>query len=335
MRFAMKYIVLATAAEKSGAKQVVLDFYNYARENQNNDFFIITGKISLNDQPNIKTKQLKWVKNSYFHRLFFEQFYLRSLIHSFSPNRLISLQNLTVPLLRIEQEVYINQAIPFSDYKIKFLKSPRFWFYKNIYGYLILLSCKQAKKIIVQANWLKNHFIKIGINESKIIVEYPNSNFPANSFKGLNTTKINFVYPTSNEIYKNVKVILDAMELLAEERLKSICLTLTIQALNENLEIEYPKLHKQGVISLIGFISRDELLAQYQTSVLIFPSLIETFGYPLIEARIVGSPIIAADLEYARDVLNGYDKVDFINPYNASELSSKIDDFISFYKYNS
>jgi glycosyltransferase involved in cell wall biosynthesis len=37
--------------------------------------------------------------------------------------------------------------------------------------------------------------------------------------------------------------------------------------------------------------------------VLIYPSLFESFGLPLLEARQAGLPIIAAELDYVRDIV--------------------------------
>ena len=51
---------------------------------------------------------------------------------------------------------------------------------------------------------------------------------------------------------------------------------------------------------------------------MVFPSYIETYGLPLIEAASLGVPIIAADLPYAREVLDGYEGVTFV-PYDDAE----------------
>ena len=48
-------------------------------------------------------------------------------------------------------------------------------------------------------------------------------------------------------------------------------------------------------IRFVGMMSREDLFAQYARSVLVFPSYIETIGLPLLEARSVGAPILAAD----------------------------------------
>jgi glycosyltransferase involved in cell wall biosynthesis len=52
---------------------------------------------------------------------------------------------------------------------------------------------------------------------------------------------------------------------------------------------------------------------------MLFPSYIETFGLPLIEAGNFGMPILAADMNYAREVIGDYEGVKFLN-YKDSKL---------------
>ena len=46
---------------------------------------------------------------------------------------------------------------------------------------------------------------------------------------------------------------------------------------------------------------------------MLFPSYIETFGLPLIEAASFGIPILAADMDYAREVMVDYEGVKFLD----------------------
>jgi glycosyltransferase involved in cell wall biosynthesis len=51
---------------------------------------------------------------------------------------------------------------------------------------------------------------------------------------------------------------------------------------------------------------------------LLFPSYLESFAIPLIEAAHFGMNIIASNLEYARETIEGYEGVSFID-YKAKE----------------
>ena len=57
-----------------------------------------------------------------------------------------------------------------------------------------------------------------------------------------------------------------------------------------------------------------ELLSCYRSmDALLFPSYIETVGLPLLEAAGSGMAIKAADLPYAREVLQGYAGVSYVD----------------------
>ena len=54
---------------------------------------------------------------------------------------------------------------------------------------------------------------------------------------------------------------------------------------------------------------------------LLFPSISESFGLPLLEAKLNKTKIIASDLDYVFDIC----KPDFVfNPFEAKDIYSKI-----------
>jgi glycosyltransferase involved in cell wall biosynthesis len=69
--------------------------------------------------------------------------------------------------------------------------------------------------------------------------------------------------------------------------------------------IDEQKLQYGLNLEIIGFLSHDQIVQLYaQAQALIYPSQFESFGLPLIEARQVGLPVLAAELDYVRDVLD-------------------------------
>jgi glycosyltransferase involved in cell wall biosynthesis len=54
---------------------------------------------------------------------------------------------------------------------------------------------------------------------------------------------------------------------------------------------------------------------------LLFPSLLETWGLPLTEAKARGIPILAADLPYARETVGTCSAVRFFDPHNPQGLA--------------
>ena len=80
-----------------------------------------------------------------------------------------------------------------------------------------------------------------------------------------------------------------------------------------------------GVVDLMGVVSYDTLLSMYKSATaLLFPSEIETLGLPLIEAAALGLPIMVSDLEYAHDVIGGYEGASFVPTKDANKWAKEI-----------
>lgn len=73
-----------------------------------------------------------------------------------------------------------------------------------------------------------------------------------------------------------------------------------------------------------GPISREEVFEKYASSILLFPSYVESFGLPLLEARMTGTYVIASDTPYSREILSGYDKAAFFCEMDYKAMGNEI-----------
>jgi len=119
--------------------------------------------------------------------------------------------------------------------------------------------------------------------------------------------KFDYVYVASGEAHKNHMTLLRAISILSEEGLyPSLALTLDRNAAPEicNFIDEMLRGDDRLSISNLGSLSHDEVLCLYRNSTaLLYPSLFESFGLPLIEADELGLSIVASELDYVRDVV--------------------------------
>lgn len=75
--------------------------------------------------------------------------------------------------------------------------------------------------------------------------------------------------------------------------------------------------------SLFGSVSENELEEIYlNASLFVFPSLVEGFGFPTLEAMIRGIPVVASDIPCNREVLG--DSAIYFNPTDVSSLCEAI-----------
>lgn len=116
-----------------------------------------------------------------------------------------------------------------------------------------------------------------------------------------------FLYVASGDAHKNHRLLVKAWCLLAEEGLfPSLRLTIDSQQFPElSAWISHQTERHRLKIENLENLDHEGIRLQYsQAGALIFPSAMESFGLPLIEARQAGLPVLASELDYVRDVLD-------------------------------
>lgn len=320
-----KIIVFNVAAEYGGALTILEQFYHEAMSEKEKEWHFILSTPQLESKGNIKVHNYPWVKRSWIHRLFFELFVAPRIVKQLNGNEVLSLQNLVIPFVKVKQTVYFHQPLPFTKKRFGLFEQPRLWVYQNILGKLIVYSLRKADKVIVQTHWIKNMFVdSYRIEQDKIMISPPSIDIKVGEkFEtALAQGKINYFYPASHVIYKNHDLLVDVAEKLVSNGLNEFKILLTLtgeeDAYTQQLKARCEKANLP--IHFIGKLTMAEVYTQYTQSILLFPSYIETFGLPLLEASLHETPIIAADLEYAKEVLLGYEKVKYVNPFSSEEL---------------
>lgn len=136
-----------------------------------------------------------------------------------------------------------------------------------------------------------------------------------------------FLYVADGEAHKNHRRLIEAWVLLAQQGFKpSLALTLTSRDSSLQSWIQ-DKINKHALqIRNLGQLPHEQLLDLYrQSRALIFPSVSESFGLPLIEARQVGLPILASELDFVRDVS---EPVQTFDPNSATSIARAVKRFI-------
>jgi glycosyltransferase involved in cell wall biosynthesis len=136
---------------------------------------------------------------------------------------------------------------------------------------------------------------------------YKNFQGTSVSLAGKIVQDCDFIYVASGEPHKNHGILIEAWTELASDGVLPL-LRLTI-----DLRL-YPKLLLQlqtavevygARIECLGSLSRDQVFNELRKSrALIYPSLNESFGIPMLEARQMRLGILAPELDYVRDILD-------------------------------
>lgn len=178
----------------------------------------------------------------------------------------------------------------------------------------LALTSLNADEFIVQTPAMKTALLLSGCVEKQLVHVRPFVNVSEGYQRTKNNQKnchiakkYDFIYVASGESHKNHRQLVEAWCLLAEQHLfPSLCLTL-----DENVSTELcawidEKKNSCGLkIDNVGFLPHEQVLELYsQVQALIYPSRFESFGLPLIEASQAGLPVLSAELDYVRDVLD-------------------------------
>ncbi len=140
--------------------------------------------------------------------------------------------------------------------------------------------------------------------------------------------QIDFIYPASGEPHKNHDLLVAAWHLLAAEGIHPRLLLTLGDAHFKSLKDRRTETAEHSNIALVnlGALPREKLMSRLkQVDALIFPSLLESFGLPLIEAYQAGLPIVAGELDYVRDVVMP-DEV--FNPCSALSIARAVKRFM-------
>jgi len=310
----MRIVVNDIAATTGGALTVLKAFYNCVREHdRENEWIFLLGDDLLEETGNIKIKVLRQVKASGLKKLMFDFFTGKKYIKALQPDVVLSLQNIITFGLKVPQIVYIHQAIPFQKTKkFSFLKKRErgLAIYQHVIGRIIKHSAKKSYRVIVQTQWIQDAVCKsCRLPQEKVIRALPVVQDVGATAGESTFQKDRFFYPTVNAVYKNNEAIFKASGLLRDA------------GLEPKVTMTLPKGMSREKIQCTGRLPYAEVLEHYRTSTLVFPSYIETFGYPLAEARKIGTVIMAADTPFAREVLEGYENGYFFDPFRPEELA--------------
>lgn len=323
----MNILVYSVAAESGGALSVLMDFYKQFQTHKENHYYFLVSTPHLEEQDNITVLRFPEIKKGWGHRLWFEYVKAPQLVKQLKIDEVFSTTNTVLPFVQVSQTLYLHNSLPFSTYRFKWNENRLFWVYQHIIARLIFHSLKRADHIITQTHWMKNAVIdQCGIPEGKIEVQTPPIDDSMVKLFHPTGRETIFFYPAAPFNYKNHRLIIEACKILKSREITDWQVLLTLNANGSPYERELAAVVKnfQLPVKFIGFLSREEVFDWYSKSILLFPSYIESFPLPLMEAMLTGAPILASDMPFSREILHNYEKSKFYKITDAEKLADEM-----------
>lgn len=136
---------------------------------------------------------------------------------------------------------------------------------------------------------------------------------------------VSVLYP-----YKNVETLIKAFAHMVRQngsQLKLAIVGRDCDAQQSKLQLLAIELGVLDRMQFLGFVPTEDLPAIYSSAqVFVFPSLVETFGKPLVEAMQCGTPVVASKASCIPEVLGGAGLL--VNPLDPIEMASAITDVV-------
>jgi len=312
---------------KAGGGKVILDNYlnSLIKTNSKHKYFILTPNknyYSRFESDSITILDINWL---FRFNIFFPLLYFFVFPRLFRQNNIEIVFNLGDVIIPTE----ISQ-IYFFDWAYAVYSEPHIWekmsikdlIVRRVKVFMIKKYINKAKIVIAQTNNMI-HRLKLYFNLSnvKLIptplgIEFNNRDFYKNY--NLPSEKIKFLFPASYSSHKNFDILKELTEVIYKKKLPYvIVLTLNnkdMLSLNKNIN----KLFSELIIN-VGNQQKENMPSLYnQCDVLFFPTILESYGLPYIEAMSLSKPIITSDLDFAHDICD--DAAFYFNPNDANSI---------------
>ncbi len=296
---------------------------NILKNNLDDYFFIIDKRYSDDILKKIPKEKFLPLESSELSRI---SFYRKN--HK-KFNTFFCLANVPPPLFINNKKVivYFHNELLLNSNPFH-LKNLIPWIKKHYISSLKLSNYKW----VVQTNLMKDKLAR-HLKVSKSLIEiFPI--FPKlKKINNSNKSTQKFIYVASGENHKNHQRLINAMHIACNrlDKPMHLYLTLTDNKFNSLVKESHRNSSKLSIKNL-GVLKQDVLFEKYsEFGYLIYPSLYESFGLPLIEAAQLELVIIASNLAYVNEIISNYYS---FNPLDINDISLIIEKVINLSKPN-
>lgn len=300
-------ILIDTLYINKGGGKILLEYlidYVVEKKISDNFFFLFDKRFNSDKVKKLNKEQIKFLKSGEKNRFFF---YKKK---SITFNSFICFANIPPPI-RIKDKsvtVYFHNVLLLDLYNSNLNLRNKFFLrlkytYINYLNYHNYTWAVQTQKV---SNLLNS---KLGVDKSKILIC---PIFDVDFFKNCNTgiveNNMNYLYVADGSPQKNHINLLHAWSLfIKNNKNNNATLHLTLEESCFKRIINKINQINTDQINVInhGLCTVNQIRDLYmKCNFLVYPSLAESFGLPLIEAAASGCKIIASDLPYVFEVIN-------------------------------
>ncbi|MCF6289156.1 MAG: glycosyltransferase family 4 protein [Proteobacteria bacterium] len=187
---------------------------------------------------------------------------------------------------------------------------------------LILSVSEQTKKDIIEIYHVPEEKVQVTWQSVKQIDYKEDLEFEAKYLQSNKIEKNKYVLFVGNiEPKKNIKSLIKAMSLVDEE-IKLVIVGKRAWLWEDQLK-NLDRYHKKKRVKFMDYVDDDDLAVLYRNATcLVFPSLYEGFGLPVLEAMQNDCPVVCSGITSLPEVAG--DAALYIDPYDYTDIRGKI-----------
>ena len=219
----------------------------------------------------------------------------------------------------VPQIVTVHDLIPLKYPEV----SPKWKYY---YQYALPFLLKQSQRVVCVSEYTKQDIIQTyGLNPNAIDVVYNgydrNLFYPQPDSEILQKYNLNkyLLYVGDMRFYKNLTRCLEAFDRLRDKNCKFVITGRKDDFFYPQIERQVAKLSSKERILFLDYVPIADLPRLYSMAqALVFASLYEGFGLPVLEAMACGCPVITSEVTSIPEV--GGDSVLYVDPYDVDSI---------------
>jgi|Deesub1362A_J573_1020465.scaffolds.fasta_scaffold00599_15 glycosyltransferase involved in cell wall biosynthesis len=325
---------LSVTPQRGGVKTYLTNFIKKLAEvDRNNIYYLFVSPINetLFDikKENFKKIYFPLYSDNRILRIMLEQLLIPFYIKKHKIDVLFSPGNFATIFPGCKQVLVIQGPLTIREIREKYAHKEISWMQGFYYNIMLPISARRADKIIAVSNDIKKHLlnqVKIPEQKIQVIHEGVDLNFLKNSVGEPPHPRPYILFLSTLFKYKNADKLLMAFAKLKNER--KIPHSLVIVGRDPRNEME--KLKRivdeeklSDYVIFTGAVPHERIAPLYKNAdVFVYPSSVETFGLPVLEAMACGTPVVASNRMSVPEVAG--DAALIVDPDNIEEMAEAI-----------
>ena len=346
----MRLVINAAATKMGGAVTYLGNLLRHLPPPESGHEFLVmlppeTAELLADLPAHIKLFPTPVGSQAWWKRLRWDQVTLRRFLTQTRADVLYSAANFGLLYCPVPQVLLLQNALYFSDvYRRVFLprygSSVRLNF--RLRRWLMIQSARHADLVMAPTQALLDGLGRAAhVSPAKTLVnpygvslpeerQRDAAPVPSDVSEGKAAPSVQLLYVSLYSDYKNLSTLLKALPLLNHNGGRRFALTTTVNPDSETWPVtrgeDMTLAQSSAVAPLVRFagrLTRPQTVEAYrQADIFVFPSLVESFGFPMAEAMAAGLPVVAAGTEPNREICG--DAALYFEPLDPQDLARQV-----------